>query len=168
MPGKDKEKEDDRALVYGQQMQAKKELPKDNALFAGGSFDLSSNENDQRLALDQFSSRFGLAAAKRKNKDLLNAITKPEEAIENINKAYDAIAANLLTEYREVYGMLVNVLNLSEADAKLKADEYMLPIIQSRVKLLKLQFPYSFGKGSGKGKKALRKGLNLNRRSGEG
>ena len=103
-----------------------------------------------------FLSRFGVSNAIRRNADMINTISHPDQVVTAINDAYNAIGAKLSIEYRRVYVDLTN-LGVSPEEARARADNYIAPILKAELKLLKIRFPFSFGKD--KSEKGLAKGV---------
>lgn len=141
--------------------------PSEDVAFQTGALwntDLGDPE-DANMATKAFLARFGVNAALRKNGDMINTIKAPERVVGLINDAYELIASRLTADYRRVYDSLIR-LGLSDEEAKARADAYIVPILQSELKLLKVQFPFSFGKGGGKGGQmgGIKKSLKLRNR----
>jgi len=95
-------------------------------------------------ALNEFMSRFGLQAVVKRNANLLETLQHPEETVRKMNGEYYLMASELATMYNTYYNELL-VQGVSSMEATAKSDEYIKPLITSRLQLLALKFPYNFG-----------------------
>jgi len=116
------------------------------ALYALANTDLAQELTADQLkaAATEFNTRFGIARTVTRNENLKEVLTKPGDAITNINNAYNEIAAHLVKQYNDFYRRLT-LQNVPPNLAQERADKYILPLIESEMELIALKFPYSFG-----------------------
>ena len=95
-------------------------------------------------AMSEFMTRFGLHAVVKRNFNLLHTLTDPESTIIHLNREYYLLAAEMAGMYNNYYRELVEQ-GMPTTDATSKADEYIKPILVSRMQILAMKYPYNFG-----------------------
>lgn len=108
-------------------------------------FDLSKANDAKNLA---FANRFGLSAYAANANQLAAALQNPAKQLVDVNVGLGQITGRLSTIY-ENYVKSLRKHYLPEEVVFAKADAYIRPMLAAEMELLKLQFPYAVGSGSG-------------------
>jgi len=92
----------------------------------------------------EFATRFGLGAVIKRNENILVSLTNPTQAVNDINDAYKKLSLRSAQLYNQYYGRLI-AEGVPSGVAQGAADEYILPFMEGELKILELQFPFTFG-----------------------
>lgn len=95
-------------------------------------------------AVGEFMTRFGLHAVVKRNENLLTTLKNPEKAVLEINREYYLLASEMASMYNQYFNELI-LEGVPAGEAQEKADEYVMPLVNSRLQLLALRYPYNFG-----------------------
>lgn len=99
-------------------------------------------------ATDEFMTRFGLKAIAKRNDNVLDMLTRPAYAIQEINREYYVMSSQLWEHYNTYYNQLLEQ-GIPKGYAQQASDEFILPIIDAQLKILELKYPYTFGGANG-------------------
>jgi hypothetical protein len=103
---------------------------------------------------DLISQQFGLSALKRRNNDMIKALTRPDKVVAKFNLYYDKVAEDAGLIWKRVYNKLVADgdgddevgAGMPPEEAYAVANAYTENFIRGEMMLMEYLFPYSFGK----------------------